>query len=474
MTHVLIVDDEPDILELLSMTLRRMKLNPVAAQTVSEAKQALQTQTFDLCLTDMRLPDGSGLDLVKHIHELFPSLPTVMITAYGSMNIAIEAIKSGAFDFLAKPVELERLRSVIQNALNLEQQQQQSDEETAIPGIIGRSEPILLLNRQIRKVALSHAPVFIHGESGSGKERVARAIHALGPRSDAPFIAVNCGAIPSELMESEFFGHKRGAFTGATNSKDGFFQAAHGGTLFLDEVADLPLNMQVKLLRAIQENRIRPVGSETETPVDVRILSASHKNLAQEVLENNFRQDLFFRLDVINIPVPPLHERMDDLPLLIQHILQRLCTSLELPVSELSQDALDALQKHRFPGNVRELENILQRAITLSDGHIIQPADLQLKRLILTPSDSTEEHTPASTSQAPQSHTQDAADATPHEQAAHTLREGESLDQYLEEAERQIIQRALTENRWNKTAAAEQLGISFRSMRYRLKKLGID
>ncbi len=470
MTQVLIVDDEPDILELLSMTLRRMKLNPTAAQTLAEAKQALEDQTFDLCLTDMRLPDGSGLDLVKHIHQRFPSLPTVMITAYGSMNIAIEAIKSGAFDFLAKPVELDRLRSVITNALHLEQQQQQTDEEAAIPGIIGRSEPILLLNRQIRKVALSHAPVFIHGESGSGKERVARAIHELGPRCDAPFIAVNCGAIPSELMESEFFGHKRGAFTGATASKDGFFQAAHGGTLFLDEVADLPLNMQVKLLRAIQENSIRPVGSETEIPVDVRILSASHKNLEQEVLENNFRQDLFYRLDVINIPVPPLHERMDDLPLLIQHILERLCASLELPKAELSEEALSTLQKHRFPGNVRELENILQRAITLSDGHLIQPIDLQLKRLVLSQTATADSDTTSAEQQATQETPEEKA--TPS--AQHRLQEGETLDQYLEDAEREIIQRALTENRWNKTAAAEQLGISFRSMRYRLKKLGID
>lgn len=462
MTNVLIVDDEPDILELLSMTLRRMKLQPVAAQSIEEAKQLLQQNSFDLCLTDMRLPDGSGLDLVKYIHLKLPQLPIVMITAYGSMNVAIEAIKSGAFDFLAKPVELDRLRSVIQNALNLEQQQSRSDEDAAIPGIIGQSAPIKTLNRQIRKVALSHAPVFIHGESGSGKERVARAIHELGPRHQSPFIAVNCGAIPSELMESEFFGHKKGAFTGASAQKEGFFQAAHGGTLFLDEVADLPLNMQVKLLRAIQENAVRPVGSESEISVDVRILSASHKNLEQEVLENNFRQDLFYRLDVINIPVPPLHERMDDLPLLINHILNRLCSSLGITRAELSSDALDALQKHRFPGNVRELENILQRAITLCDDSLIRAEDLQLKRISIS---SHETETPSPVAQpAPTS------DAKDH----HHLDQGQTLDAYLENAERQIIQHALNENRWNKTAAAEQLGISFRSMRYRLKKLGID
>lgn len=463
--NVLLVDDEPDILELLSMTLRRMKLEPIAAQTVEEAKHILQKTHFDLCLTDMRLPDGSGLDLVKHIHIRHPQLPIVMITAYGSMNLAIEAIKSGAFDFLSKPVELDRLRSVIQNALNLEKQQQQSDEDTAIPGIIGQSIPILTLNRQIRKVALSHAPVFIHGESGSGKEGVAKAIHELGPRSQAPFIAVNCGAIPSELMESEFFGYKKGAFTGASSNKEGFFQAANGGTLFLDEVADLPLNMQVKLLRAIQESTVRPIGSETEIPVDVRILSASHKNLEQEVNENNFRQDLFFRLDVINIPVPSLHERMDDLPLLIDHILDKLCSSLGIARAELSEDALSRLRNHRFPGNVRELENILQRAITLCDSNLIRSEDLQLKQLVFSRQDAFQESPTA------HSTSEQLLELTPEQ---HNLDQGETLDNYLENAERQIIQNALNQNRWNKTATAEQLGISFRSMRYRLKKLGID
>lgn len=459
MSRVLIVDDEPDILELLSLTLRRMKLDPIAAQTLTEAKALLASTEFELCLTDMRLPDGSGLDLVQFLNQNYAQLPVVMITAYGSIDTAIEAMKVGAFDFLSKPVELDRLRNVVQNALSAEQQDKQSDQDSAIPGIIGKSAPILKLNRQIRKVALSHAPVFIHGESGSGKERVARAIHDLGPRKNAPFIAVNCGAIPSELMESEFFGHKKGAFSGAVAAKDGFFVAANGGTLFLDEVADLPLNMQVKLLRAIQESAVRPVGSETEQTVDVRILSASHKHLEQEVAENNFRQDLFYRLDVINIPVPPLHERMDDIPLLIEHILKRLCASLDMPITTLHPDALAQLQRHRFPGNVRELENILQRAVTLCDGLTITPDDLHLKAA----------HSLSTKSQIAVQ--QPVAES---EQAEHQLTSGETLDDYLENAERQIIQKALNENRWNKTAAAEQLGISFRSMRYRLKKLGID
>lgn len=459
MSHVLIVDDEPDILELLSLTLRRMQLTPVAAQNVTDAKRLLTETSFDLCLTDMRLPDGSGLDLVEYLNQHYSHMPVVMITAYGNIDTAIEAMKVGAFDFLSKPVELDRLRSVVQNALNAEQEEKKTDQESAIPGIIGQSTPILKLNRQIRKVALSHAPVFIHGESGSGKERVARAIHDLGPRKNAPFIAVNCGAIPSELMESEFFGHKRGAFSGAVSAKDGFFVAANGGTLFLDEVADLPLNMQVKLLRAIQESAVRAVGSETEQAVDVRILSASHKHLEQEVAENNFRQDLFYRLDVINIPVPPLHERMDDIPLLIDHILKRLCASLNMPITTIHPDALAQLQRHRFPGNVRELENILQRAVTLCDGLTITSADLHLK---------------AASPAHPASRSIIQPAITESEHAEHQLPPGETLDDYLENAERQIIQKALNDNRWNKTAAAEQLGISFRSMRYRLKKLSID
>jgi len=447
MSHILIVDDEPDILELLAITIRRLHLTPVSAANITEAKELLSSQSFQLCLTDMRLPDGSGMELISHIQQQYSDLPVVMLTAYGSMDVAIEAMKTGAFDFLSKPVELDKLRSIIQNAIRLDEQKETSQESIQVPGIIGQSQAIERLNGQIYKVSRSHAPVFIHGESGTGKELVARAIHNLGPRNEQPFIAVNCGAIPSDLMESEFFGHKKGAFTGANANKEGFFQAAHGGTLFLDEVADLPLSMQVKLLRAIQENLVRPVGSETEMPVDVRILSASHKDLQLEVDDKNFREDLFYRLDVINLQVPSLRERLDDVPLLCEHILQHFAQSLQRPQTQLSQSAQNHLQQYHFPGNVRELENILQRAVTLIDGPQIEVGDLHLKK-----------NQPVKNSQ----------------ELSHQLAPGETLEEYLEDAEREILMQALEQCRWNKTAAAEQLGMSFRSMRYRLKKLAID
>ena len=447
MNKILIVDDEPDILELLSMTITRMKFEAISATNLKDAKALLECHTFQLCLTDMRLPDGSGLELITHIQENYKNIPSVMITAYGSIDTAIEAMKVGAFDFLSKPVELDKLRSVIKNSMSLSKQSKISDEVRSVPGIIGNSELITQLNNQIFKVARSHAPVFIHGESGTGKELVARAVHQLGHRQEKPFVAVNCGAIPSDLMESEFFGHKKGAFTGASGHKEGFFQAANGGTLFLDEVADLPLAMQVKLLRAIQESLVRPVGSETEIPVDVRILSASHKDLQMEVEDKNFREDLFYRLDVINLQVPPLRERKGDVPLLCDHILQQLANSLEIPKSTLSKSAQIHLQQYHFPGNVRELENILQRAVTLIDHDPIEINDLNLKKLQVakTTSDKT-----------------------------HVLAPGEKLEEYLEDIEREILTQTLEECRWNKTAAAEQLGMTFRSMRYRLKKLSID
>ncbi len=447
MNKILIVDDEPDILELLSMTISRMKFKAISATNIAEAKALLETHTFQLCLTDMRLPDGSGLELITHIQENFKNMPSVMITAYGSIDMAIEAMKVGAFDFLSKPVELDKLRNIIKNAMSLSKENKGPSQPNSIPSIIGNSELITQLNNQILKLAKSHAPVFIHGESGTGKELVARALHQLGNRQEKPFVAVNCGAIPSDLMESEFFGHKKGAFTGATGQKEGFFQAANGGTLFLDEVADLPLAMQVKLLRAIQENLVRPVGSETEIPVDVRILSASHKDLQIEVEDKNFREDLFYRLDVINLQVPPLRDRKGDVPLLCDHILQQLANSLELPLSTISKRAQAHLQQYHFPGNVRELENILQRAVTLIDHDPIDIDDLNLKKL--------------QTSKA-------SSDKT------HVLAPGEKLEEYLEDIEREILTQALEECRWNKTAAAEQLGMSFRSMRYRLKKLSID
>ncbi|WP_396587314.1 sigma-54-dependent transcriptional regulator [Bermanella sp. R86510] len=447
MQRILILDDEPDILNLFLLTIKRMGLEATTAKTLAEAKQALNDQEFVLCLTDMRLPDGSGMDLIKYMQKHFPKLPIVMITAYGSMDVAIEAMKHGAFDFLSKPVELDKLRSIIESAISLDEQS--SEQDTSLDtGIIGYSKNIDKLHKQIQKVARSHAPVFIHGESGSGKELVARAIHNLSPRGEKPFITVNCGAIPSELMESEFFGHKKGAFTGASNNKDGFFQAANGGTLFLDEVADLPLAMQVKLLRAIQESVVRPVGSENEQKVDVRILSASHKDLQKQVRDQQFREDLFYRLDVIRIEVPALRQRLDDIPVLAQFILERLTKSLDMQDMTLASNAIKALQDYPFPGNVRELENILQRAITLCDNSVIEESDLQLNA-------------------APQA-------AAQQDSSHNSLPAGMTLEEYLENIERDIIEQALAQCRWNKTATAEQLGMSFRSLRYRLKKLKID
>lgn len=446
MSHILIVDDEPDILELISMTIDRLGFHYETACSVADAKHQLSQRTFDLCLTDMRLPDGSGLNLVAHIQAQYETMPVIVLTAYGSVDIAIDAMKQGAFDFLSKPVELEKLKTTIKTALSLSHDIETPNQDSAdIPSMIGVSSAMSKLKEQIKKVARSQAPVFIHGESGSGKELVARAIHQLGAKQNQPFIAVNCGAIPSELMESEFFGHRKGAFTGATQNKEGFFQAANGGTLFLDEVADLPLSMQVKLLRAIQENVIRPVGSETEESVDVRILSASHKNLQNEVANQSFREDLFYRLDVINLQVPPLRNRKEDITDLSQHIIKRLTTSLEIPAISLDKSAIEALNQYEFPGNIRELENILQRAMTLTDGQTIYATDLALKTV-----------------------------KTKNTSAPHALQPGQSLEEYLEEIERDILKETLEQCRWNKTAAAEQLGMTFRSMRYRLKKLNIE
>jgi len=465
MSHILIVDDEPDILDLLSITVRRLKLSPITAGSVAEAKAMLAEHPCQLCLTDMRLPDGTGMELIQYVQEHHADVPTVMITAYGSIDVAIEAMKHGAFDFLSKPVDLEKLRAIIQSATKLEHGTNQLVDSDPAPNILGQSKAIRRLKSQIDKVARSHAPVFINGESGSGKELVARAIHQLSPRRDGPFIAVNCGAIPSELMESEFFGHKKGAFTGAHSQKEGFFQAAHGGTLFLDEVADLPLVMQVKLLRAIQENSIRPVGSENEISVDVRILSASHKNLQNEVQKKNFREDLFYRLDVINLAVPALRERQDDILLLADHILSKLGETFQSGPKSLSEAAKEALSGYAFPGNVRELENILQRAVTLAEGEAIECLDLNLKSLPLGSEIPTNElSSPAST----------ATTTSAPPSGSYSLQPGQALETFLEEVEKDILQKTLEECRWNKTAAAEKLGMSFRSIRYRLKKLGIE
>lgn len=439
----LIIDDEPDILELLDMTLGRMNIRTRSATTLAEALELLSEQQFDLCLTDMRLPDGDGLSVVRHIQQHCPQTPVAMITAYGSLDTAITALKSGAFDFVTKPVDLQRLRELVNSALRLSQRKSEPGITGSDDPILGISPPIQQLRRQISKLARSEAPLYISGESGCGKELVARRIHALGPRASQPFVPVNCGAIPSELMESEFFGHRKGSFTGAVADKPGLFQAACGGTLFLDEVADLPLAMQVKLLRAIQEKAIRPVGTQQEEPVNVRLLCATHKDLALEVAEGRFRQDLFYRLNVIELRVPPLRERREDIPLMTQRILQQLADRSQVPVPQLDPGCMERFSSYHFPGNVRELENILERAFTLCEGDTIQAHDIQLS-------------------------THPVADG----QAA--LGHIDSLEDFLDNIERKALTQALEETRWNKTAAARRLGLTFRSLRYRLKKLGME
>jgi len=444
--RALIIDDEPDIRELLSITLERMGLECDTAASVNQASTLLERKKYNLCLTDMRLPDGNGLDIVKLIQAKIPNLPVAVITAHGSMDLAIEAMKAGAFDFINKPVELNSLRSLIDSAVEMSK----IDHETVDVDMIGESPRVIELKNSIRKLAMSQAPVYISGESGSGKELVARSIHNLGSRKRKAFIAVNCGAIPSELMESEFFGYKKGAFTGAVRDSEGLFHAADGGTLFLDEVADLPLSMQVKLLRAIQEKAVRAVGAQSESKIDVRILCATHKNLQQLVQSGHFRQDLFYRLNVIQLDVPPLRERPGDIPPLIRHFLQRLDGETGTH-TQLDPSALKALSTYKFPGNIRELENILERAYTLCENNVISADDLQLNFL-----------------QAEQSESRG--------QSGGHFRKCQnygSIDEYLAEIEREILTDALEHVRWNKTVAAKTLGITFRSFRYRLSKLGL-
>ncbi len=452
----LIIDDEPDILELLEITLGLMNVQTRSARNAQEAYQWLSREHFDLCLTDMRLPDGTGLDIIEYVQQHHSHTPIAMITAYGCVETATQALKAGAFDFITKPVNLLRLRELVASALRL--QQQHTPAPVTDSPLLGNSAPMQTLRQKIDKLARSQAPVYISGESGSGKELVARQIHRQGSRAASPFIAINCGAIPAELMESEFFGHKKGSFTGANEDKPGLFEAAHGGTLFLDEVADLPLSMQVKLLRALQEKAIRPIGSQQEQQVDVRILSATHKNLAQEVAAERFRQDLYYRLNVIELSVPALRERPEDIELLSNAILTRLCATAT-PVY-LHAQALQKLLSYSFPGNVRELENILERAYTLAEGDCIQLQDLHFPHAALHQATNPENST-TSTAQS--------ATAT-----SAALEHVDNLEGHLEDIERKLITQALEETRWNRTAAAERLGLSFRSLRYRLKKLGID
>ena len=438
LSRVLVVDDEPDIRELIDLTLARMGLATECAGSVGEAIAALKEGDFQLCLTDMRLPDGEGLEIVRYITEHCPQTPVAVITAFGSAGNAVAALKAGAFDYLAKPVGLEQLRALIKSALRLPGGGQ--DSENPLAGLIGESPSMQQVRTMIEKLARSQAPIYISGESGSGKELGARLIHSRSARAAGAFVPVNCGAIPENLMESEFFGYRKGAFTGAQDDRDGFFQAASGGTLFLDEVADLPLAMQVKLLRAIQEKRVRKVGSVTEEPVDVRIICATHKNLRDLVDKGAFRQDLYYRLNVIELRMPPLRERSEDIAPLVAAILRRL--SGDTP-PRLSAAALKALEFYSFPGNVRELENILERATALCSGDSIEVDDLQLG---------------------------------PEEihDAGIEGRGSETLDEYLNRLERQAILEALQKAEGNRTAAARLLGVTFRSMRYRLERLGID
>ena len=453
---VLIVDDEPDIRELLDITLSRMGLQTHSAATLEEAKELVARVQPDLCLTDMRLPDGNGISLVQYIQQEFPHIPVAMITAHGSVETAISALKAGAFDFISKPVELENLRRLISSALQLQADTSQA-QDALDQGMIGSAPVIQTLRQQISRLARSQAPVHIHGESGSGKEVVARLIHNNGPRATGAFVAVNCGAIPPELMESELFGHVKGSFTGASQDKEGLFQAASGGTLFLDEVADLPLAMQVKLLRAIQEKTIRPVGASEEQHTDIRLLSATHKDLANEVEIGNFRQDLYYRINVIDVRVPSLRERLEDVPALTKNILTRIGTENGTAESRLENSAVNALNNYTFPGNVRELENILERALALSEGDSITADDLQFASATIRDSASSQDGNSERSNKAYESH-----DAYG------------DLEGYLEDIEREMISRALEQCRWNKTETAKMLGISFRSLRYRQKKLGLD
>ncbi|MCQ8104673.1 sigma-54 dependent transcriptional regulator [Methylomonas sp. SURF-2] len=445
MPVALVVDDEPDIRELLDITLSRMNIRACCVENIKAARQLLSSQHFDLCLTDMRLPDGDGLALVEYIQESGMQLPVAVITAHGSMDIAVSAMKKGAFDFLSKPVDLAALRQLVNNALRVSPNVLEKDRRTR-ETLLGESDMMCEIRSKIQKVARNQAPIYISGESGSGKELVAKLIHQQGPRAEKPFVAINCGAIPHELMESEFFGHKKGSFSGAIADKQGLFQAADGGTLFLDEVADLPLALQVKLLRAIQEKKIRPVGEQHEIAVDVRLLSATHKDLAQMVREGSFRQDLYYRINVIELNLPPLRARAADIVQIAEHLLARLAKANQMPVPRFSPQALAALQRYEFPGNVRELENILERALALHEGDRIDVGDLNLR---IEEDESTK----------PQRNFN--ADKM-------------SLGSYLEDVEKKALAAALEENRWNKTAAAKQLGMTFRSFRYRLKKLGLE
>lgn len=465
--RVLVVDDERDIRELLTITLGRMNLHVDAAASLDDAHRKLASHRYDLCFTDMRLPDGSGQELIELITDNHPDTPVAMITAYGNVDAAVNALKAGAFDFVSKPVDIKILRQLVHTALKLsangspdQPSKASNTDDGRFPArvsshqLVGDSAPMQKVRSTIAKLARNQAPVYISGESGVGKELVARLIHEQGPRAAGPFVPVNCGAIPTELMESEFFGHRKGSFTGAHADKEGLFQSANGGTLFLDEVAELPLHMQVKLLRVIQEKAVRPIGGHGETAVDVRILSATHKNLVELVEQGVFRQDLFYRINVIELNVPPLRQRRGDVSQLMEVMLERLATDNGTEPATLTPEAMQALAEYEFPGNVRELENILERAMAMCDEHLIDVDDLMLPRNGGRP-----------------------APGMPHDDdpLIHDPRASDQpLDDYMSGIERDTIMQALEKARYNKTAAARHLGITFRALRYKLKKLDID
>ena len=466
---VLVVDDEADLRELLSLTLVRLGLDVDTAESVSSARSLLARNRYALCLTDMRLPDGTGLELVREVAQS-AGPPIAVITAYGSAENAVAALKAGAFDYLTKPVDLDQLRLLVRSAVRdiaTAATVAPTEKAPALARLVGTTPAMQLMRTLIERLARSMAPVAICGESGSGKELAARAIHELSVRRELPFVAVNCGAIPETLMEAEFFGYRKGAFSGADRDREGFFQAAVGGTLFLDEVADLPLAMQVKLLRAIQERRVRKIGSPTEEPVDVRIVSATHQDLGMLVASGRFRQDLFYRLNVIELRVPPLRDRLDDLELLANTVLARIAERTGGPVTRLSPAALVALRRHRFPGNVRELENLLERAVALAGDDVLMADDLMLPGpdvdLALEPEPLIEELTGAGTSAVgPDAAVYEVVDGVPS-----------SLPAFLDEQERNAIRAALSRTRYNRTAAAQLLGITFRQLRYRMQRLDI-
>ncbi|WP_165493531.1 sigma-54-dependent transcriptional regulator [Acinetobacter terrestris] len=460
---VLLVDDEEDLCTLMQMSLSRMGIKTHIAYRLEQAKKCLSDHQYDACLTDLNLPDGNGLQLVEWIGQHLPALPVAVLTAYGNMEIAIAALKAGAFDFVSKPINQKHLEQLLQKALNKPIENFQSKEDSLEQKLlIGQSLPIQQLRITLNKIARSQAPVFITGESGTGKEVIANLVHRLSNRNEGPFIAINCGAIPTELMESELFGHKKGSFTGATQDKQGLIQSAHGGSLFLDEIAELPLTMQVKLLRAVQEKRIRPVGSDAEIDVDFRVISASHQDLEALVQQGRFRQDLFFRIHVMDLVLPPLRERGDDIILLAHHFIQKISQEWGIPQKQLTERARNFLLSQYYPGNVRELRNIIERAITLSDEDKIDLPHLQSAPLRYPTAAALE-------------HQQEAPPAFRSNILVSAKKlPDEGLELYLENIEKDILLNALNLTHWNRTLAAKKLGMSFRSLRYRLKKFGLD